>query len=143
MKRYTKWVTASVALPTVGLLAGCGTRTNGPSANSGTNVTTHTMSTTNTAGVTPSTHTTPGAMSTIAGSNPAGSNQGQIGTQQVYVFSQPMLEDVYAVEYFRSVGPIFPPQSVEKEVEKWSPKVGMNMLQFVPASQQGLDESLI
>lgn len=70
----------------------------------------------------------------------AGSSTSQ---QTVYVFSQAMLEEIYAVEYFRSVGPIFPPQSIENEVNQWAPKVSMSMLPYAPADEQTLDKQLI
>ena len=61
----------------------------------------------------------------------------------VYVFSQPMLEEIYAVKYFSSVGPIIPPAHVQQKVNQWAPKVSMNMLPYAPASEQALDQQLI
>ena len=70
--------------------------------------------------------------------------QQQQGAQQtVYVFSQSMLKVMYVVEYFRSVGPIIPPANIQSEVDKWAPKVSMNMLPYAPASEQALDKQLI
>ncbi|QSO48442.1 hypothetical protein [Alicyclobacillus mengziensis] len=68
----------------------------------------------------------------------------QQDTQQtVYVFSQSMLKVMYAVEYFRMVGPIIPPTNIQSEVDKWAPKVSMKMLPYAPASEQALDKQLI
>lgn len=63
--------------------------------------------------------------------------------QTVYVFSQAMLEEIYAVLYFRQVGPIIPTQTTQNEVNKWAPKVSMAMLQYAPADEQALDKQLI
>lgn len=155
MKRYSNWIMAGVVLTTLGVLTGCGSATNGASPTTGTNATSNAALTTNTTSTESSTNTT-GATSntnvasttsttnTVPSSNSTSSDQGQNGApQQVYVFSQPMLEEMYAVEYFRSVGPIIPPQSVENGVTKWAPKVSMNMLPYAPPSERALDKLLI
>lgn len=63
--------------------------------------------------------------------------------ETVYVFSQAMLEEIYAVKYFSSVGPIIPPQNVANDVNKWAPYVSMSMMPYAPASEQVLDKQLI
>ncbi|GLG01288.1 hypothetical protein Alches_13270 [Alicyclobacillus hesperidum subsp. aegles] len=63
--------------------------------------------------------------------------------ETVYVFSQAMLKEIYAVKYLSSVGPIIPPQNVANDVNKWAPYVSMSMLPYAPASEQVLDKQLI
>ncbi|WDL95833.1 hypothetical protein [Alicyclobacillus sp. ALC3] len=130
---------AIAGLASVGLVAGCGT---GHTPNSPKSVVGATASnganSTNTA--TPNEINTSNSTLTNATSPNTVVNSAQ---SQVYVFSQPMLKAMYAVEIAKSAGPIEPSQAIAQDTRLWSSKVSPAMLAYVPAQERSLDEQLI
>ena len=61
----------------------------------------------------------------------------------VVVFSQSDLEEIWATLSYSSVGPIWPPETIQRAVQRWDKFVSPAMLKFVPADQRTLDAALI
>lgn len=61
----------------------------------------------------------------------------------VVVFSQSDLEEIWATLSYSSVGPIWPPEAIQRAVQRWDKSVSPAMLKFAPADQRSLDAALI
>ena len=46
---------------------------------------------------------------------------------------------MYVVEYFRIVGSINPPATIQSDVNMWAPKVSTRMIPYVPALERSVD----